>query len=302
MAGDLAAARGRIKLHGRGLRAASQFQAGAKELTAADAEDRRIAFRVGINVGDVIVEPHDVFGDRVNIAVRLAGKMPVWNIHCSNSKAHPMNPENQRCRSNAMQRMRMLAGLLFLFSTLGSGGAMALNHQSASGPGQSSPARQETNAEADQRFLALFRASPLPLAQAIAIAERLHAGSRTAAVAFDTSGTPAYLVRTVKNREIWENLIDVNTGRAASPEMAWSLNELAAEERDNILALGLVGQELSDAVAIAEESTAGRAFSGGLVKEGDQVKFVVVVLSESHVKEVYLEPPCKAPPKGVRKN
>lgn len=29
------------------------------------------AFRVGINIGDVIVEPHDIFGDGVNIAARL---------------------------------------------------------------------------------------------------------------------------------------------------------------------------------------------------------------------------------------
>jgi class 3 adenylate cyclase len=43
------------------VRAAVQFQTRVKEITAADAEDRRIAFRVGINVGDVIVEPHDVF-------------------------------------------------------------------------------------------------------------------------------------------------------------------------------------------------------------------------------------------------
>jgi hypothetical protein len=52
-------------------RAALQFQTRVKELTAADTEDRRIAFRVGINVGDVIIEPHDVFGDGVNIAARL---------------------------------------------------------------------------------------------------------------------------------------------------------------------------------------------------------------------------------------
>ena len=31
----------------------------------------RIEFRVGINIGDVIVEKHDVFGDGVNIAARL---------------------------------------------------------------------------------------------------------------------------------------------------------------------------------------------------------------------------------------
>src|SRR4029077_9655316 len=41
------------------------------ELTIGDAEDRRITFRVGINIGDVIAEPDDIFGDGVNIAARL---------------------------------------------------------------------------------------------------------------------------------------------------------------------------------------------------------------------------------------
>ncbi len=36
-------------------------------------EDRRIVFRVGINVGDVIVEGDDIFGDGVNVAARLEG-------------------------------------------------------------------------------------------------------------------------------------------------------------------------------------------------------------------------------------
>ena len=39
----------------------------------AEVEDRRIVFRVGVNIGDVIVEPHDIFGDGVNIAARLEG-------------------------------------------------------------------------------------------------------------------------------------------------------------------------------------------------------------------------------------
>jgi class 3 adenylate cyclase len=34
-------------------------------------DERRIAFRVGINLGDVIVEEHDIFGDGVNVAARL---------------------------------------------------------------------------------------------------------------------------------------------------------------------------------------------------------------------------------------
>jgi len=35
--------------------------------------DRRIAFRMGLNVADVIVEDHDIYGDGVNIAARLQG-------------------------------------------------------------------------------------------------------------------------------------------------------------------------------------------------------------------------------------
>src|SRR5215469_1481253 len=53
------------------VRAAVQFQTRIKDLTTDDAQDRLISFRVGINIGDVIVEPHDIFGDGVNIAARL---------------------------------------------------------------------------------------------------------------------------------------------------------------------------------------------------------------------------------------
>src|SRR5499427_4161088 len=50
------------------VRAAVQFQNRINDLTIGETEDRRIAFRVGINIGDVIVEPYDIFGDGVNIA------------------------------------------------------------------------------------------------------------------------------------------------------------------------------------------------------------------------------------------
>jgi adenylate cyclase len=53
------------------VRAATQFQTQIHELSSSDAEDGRLVFRVGINIGDVIVEPHDIFGDDVNIAARL---------------------------------------------------------------------------------------------------------------------------------------------------------------------------------------------------------------------------------------
>src|ERR1700756_903555 len=69
------------------VRTAMQFQTRIHDLTIADAEDERIAFRVGINIGDVIVEPHDIFGDGVNIAARLEGIAEPGGI-CISSSAY----------------------------------------------------------------------------------------------------------------------------------------------------------------------------------------------------------------------
>ncbi len=49
------------------------FQEGMAERTANAPQDQRIAFRIGINIGDVIVQDDDVFGDGVNVAARLEG-------------------------------------------------------------------------------------------------------------------------------------------------------------------------------------------------------------------------------------
>jgi TolB-like protein/class 3 adenylate cyclase/Tfp pilus assembly protein PilF len=69
------------------VRAAVQFQTRVKEITIAEAENSCIAFRVGINIGDVIVEPHDIFGDGVNIAARLENIAEPGGI-CISSSAY----------------------------------------------------------------------------------------------------------------------------------------------------------------------------------------------------------------------
>jgi TolB-like protein/class 3 adenylate cyclase len=69
------------------VRAAVQFQNCVHELTTSDAEDMRIAFRVGVNIGDVIIEQHDIFGDGVNIAARLESIAEPGGI-CISSSAY----------------------------------------------------------------------------------------------------------------------------------------------------------------------------------------------------------------------
>jgi len=55
------------------LRCAAEVQAAVTENNARLPAERRIAFRIGINMGDVVVEDGDIFGDGVNIAARLEG-------------------------------------------------------------------------------------------------------------------------------------------------------------------------------------------------------------------------------------
>ena len=52
---------------------------------AAIPEERRIEFRIGINLGDVIVEGDDIFGDGVNVASRIEGVAKPGGVSVSSS-------------------------------------------------------------------------------------------------------------------------------------------------------------------------------------------------------------------------
>jgi class 3 adenylate cyclase len=63
------------------------IQSGVTEREAGEPADQRIQFRVGINVGDIIVEDGDILGDGVNVAARLEGLAEPGGI-CVARNAH----------------------------------------------------------------------------------------------------------------------------------------------------------------------------------------------------------------------
>lgn len=67
------------------VRAAIRLQSNVRELRGEEDLDKPITFRVGINIGDVIVEDHDIFGDGVNIAARLESLAEPGGILISSS-------------------------------------------------------------------------------------------------------------------------------------------------------------------------------------------------------------------------
>src|SRR5262245_10926019 len=62
------------------LSAVIEFQQAMSEANGDPAETGRIVFRAGIHLGDIIIEDDDVYGDDVNIAVRLEGGAPPGGI------------------------------------------------------------------------------------------------------------------------------------------------------------------------------------------------------------------------------
>ena len=55
------------------VRCADEIQRSMAEQNTDVAQDKRIEFRIGIHVGDIVIADDDIFGDGVNIAVRLEG-------------------------------------------------------------------------------------------------------------------------------------------------------------------------------------------------------------------------------------
>ena len=67
--------------------AALDLQAGMAQANQSAADDRRILLRIGINLGDVIGDGSDIYGDGVNIAARLEALAEPGGI-CVSAKVH----------------------------------------------------------------------------------------------------------------------------------------------------------------------------------------------------------------------
>jgi len=67
------------------VRAAAETQKAVSERNAEQPEEKRIEFRVGINLGDVVIDGDDIHGDGVNVAARLEGLAEAGGICISGS-------------------------------------------------------------------------------------------------------------------------------------------------------------------------------------------------------------------------
>src|SRR5215510_8566825 len=62
------------------LAAAIEFQQAMIEANRGQPDDQAVVFRIGLHLGDVIVEGDDIYGDAVNVAARLEAEAPAGGI------------------------------------------------------------------------------------------------------------------------------------------------------------------------------------------------------------------------------
>jgi class 3 adenylate cyclase/pimeloyl-ACP methyl ester carboxylesterase len=92
------------------VRCALEIQAGMQERESGRPDKERIQYRVGINVGDVVFDDGDVFGDGVNVASRLEGLAEPGGI-CISDSVHQMVQDRipERFDSLGLQKVKNIS-------------------------------------------------------------------------------------------------------------------------------------------------------------------------------------------------
>ena len=73
------------------VRCATEVQRAMADRNFGVLPDDRIEFRIGVNMGDIVVEDGDIFGDGVNVAARLEGLAEPGGV-CVSARVQEMPP------------------------------------------------------------------------------------------------------------------------------------------------------------------------------------------------------------------
>src|ERR1700738_4157168 len=99
------------------VRCAAEVQRGMLDREPAAADERQIRFRIGVNLGDIIAEGGDIFGDGVNVAARLEALAEPGGIcvsrtvrdHIRDKLPYPFEDRGEQSVKNIARPVRVYA-------------------------------------------------------------------------------------------------------------------------------------------------------------------------------------------------
>ena len=109
------------------MRCAMEIQRAMTERNAETPKERRIEFRIGINVGDIISDEGDIYGDGVNIAARIE-TLAIPGAICLSDNAYQQIKGKLALNVNDMgeQRLKNIAGPVRVYRVQLDGAALSL--------------------------------------------------------------------------------------------------------------------------------------------------------------------------------
>jgi adenylate cyclase len=142
------------------VRCAVAVQQAMAEQNTSVAADERIELRIGINLGDVIVEGDDLYGDGVNIAARIEALADAGGVFVSNTVHDQVRDRLPFAFENlGEQQVKNIARPVRIYRV-----RTTLTHPAATAPGFPSPALRERvpSAGGGRRVRVAHRLSPSP--------------------------------------------------------------------------------------------------------------------------------------------
>ena len=99
------------------VRCAVEVQRGMSERNAGASVEKRIEFRVGINLGDIIIDDDDIYGDGVNIAARLESIAEPGGICISRqARDHLLEKLSFTCEKLGLRNLKNIAKPVEVYS------------------------------------------------------------------------------------------------------------------------------------------------------------------------------------------
>jgi adenylate cyclase len=130
-------------------------QRGMAGRNAAVAEDMRIVFRIGINLGDIIIDGNDIYGDGVNVAARIQEVAASGGIALSDFAYHQIDGKVEATFENAGEHtLKNIAKSVRVFQWTGRNGGGDTPLELPDKPSIAVLPLTNMSADADQEFFA----------------------------------------------------------------------------------------------------------------------------------------------------
>ena len=115
------------------------IQKAMAERNCANVGDKPIAFRIGVNLGDIVIDGDDIFGDGVNVAARLESQAPAGGVLLSDSVHAQVKGKVDLAFADAGEIALKNIEQPVRVWRWGEGGAAASSRQSAAAPRSEKP-------------------------------------------------------------------------------------------------------------------------------------------------------------------